>query len=177
MTRVGQLYRETLVNHIKEGVDENSNVFLISYSKVSSVQASELRKDLKKIGADVYVSKNSVAQIALKELEQKELAERIDGQTAFVWSTADSVAVSKILVKFSEDIKTVTVQGGLLDGRLIEEADVIKLSSLPSREVLLAQLLGTIQAPLTRLAGALNAKSRELLSILKQLSEKQGGNE
>ena len=81
-----------------------------------------------------------------------------------------------MIMEFSKDLDNVNVQGGVLDGRTLNEGDVKRLSDLPPREVLLSTLLGTIQAPLTRLAGALNAKSRDLLSILKQYSEKKGGN-
>ena len=177
MKRVGVVYREAFVKNIRDHISENKSVFLLGYTKVSSPQISELRKDLKKAGAEVFVSKNALARIALKELHQEPLAEHVSGQTAFVWTAADSAAVSKILVKFAKDRKTVAVKGGVLEGKLLSESDVHRLSELPSREVLLSQLLGTIQAPLTRFAGALNAKSRDLLSILKQLGEKKGGNQ
>jgi large subunit ribosomal protein L10 len=176
MKRVGQLYRENLANHIKEGVDSNQSLFMMSYSQVSGMQMSELRKDLQHAGANMFVSKNRIARIALKNLKQEDLAAKLTGQTAFVWSNADSVEISKVLMKFAKDLEKVTIYGGLLEGVSLEQEDIKKLSELPSREVLVATLLATIQAPLTRFAGALIAKSRELLSILKQLSEKKGGN-
>ena len=176
MTKVGQVYRSGLSNRIKEGVEKNSNVFLLNYTKLSAPQMNDFRKSLKKIGADVCVSKVSIAQIALKELKHDKLAERLCGQTAFVLSNKDSVEVSKILVKFTKDAENLKLQGGLLEGKVLESDDIKRLSELPSREVLLAMLLGVLQSPLTRLAGALNAKNQELLSILKQLSEKKGGN-
>jgi large subunit ribosomal protein L10 len=80
------------------------------------------------------------------------------------------------LVDFVKGFEGVIVQGGLLQGRILEQEDVKRLSELPTREILLAKLLSVIQSPLNRLAMALNAKTRELLSILKQLSEKKGGN-
>lgn len=176
MKRVGQIFRENLVDQIKGGIDKNTAVFVLNYSNLASPTLSNLRKNLSETGAEVIVSKNSLARVALEDLKQNKLAERLVGQTAFVWSSTDSVAISKILVKFAKECETFKVQGGLLEGRLLESDDIAKLSELPSREVLLANLLGTIQAPLTRLACALNAKSRDLLSILKQLSEKKGGN-
>jgi len=177
MKRVGEIYRDSLVKTIKSHVSENENVFLLSYTKLSSSQIGELRKNLKKAGASVHVTKNALARLALKELQQEPLAEKIKGQTAFVWSSEDSSAISKILVKFSDDIATFSVQGGLLNNRILEQKDIKQLSELPSREVLLSKLLGTIQAPVTQIMGALNAKSRELLSIMKQLGEKRGGNQ
>ncbi|MCA9407901.1 MAG: 50S ribosomal protein L10 [Candidatus Omnitrophica bacterium] len=176
MTRVGQIFREKLVSDIKEGLDKKSTAFLLSYAQLSGAKSSEIRKKLSDAGADVYVSKNCLARIALKDLQQEDLAQKVSGQTAFVWSDKDSVEIAKILVEFSKENENVTIPGGLVEGKTINQDDVKRLSELPSRDVLLSQLLATIQAPVTRLMGALNAKSRELLSILKQLSEKKGGN-
>ncbi|MCA9406587.1 MAG: 50S ribosomal protein L10 [Candidatus Omnitrophica bacterium] len=176
MKRVGQIFREGLVNRVETGIKENDNVFLLSYSSLTSSQIGELRKDLQKIGATVFVSKNTTARLALKNAKQDQLAEGVESQTAFVWSNADSVEVSKIIVEFAKKLEQVNIRGGLLGERPLKTADVTRLSDLPSKDVLRAQLLGTLQAPISRLLGALNGKSRDLLSILKQLSEKKGGN-
>jgi large subunit ribosomal protein L10 len=176
MKKVGTIYREKLVNRIKDGIENNNNVFVISYSHLSGLKTSEFRKSLKEAGAEVFVSKNSLAQISLKDMEQQELADQIAGQTAFIMSNSDAVDISKIVVKFSDESENVSVKGGLLDGEFLDQDKVKALSELPPRQVLLTMLLGTIQSPLTRLAGALNAKTKDLLSILKQLSEKKGGN-
>ncbi len=176
MTKVGQLYRQKLVNRIKDSLDKNSNVFVLSYSKLSGPKANDLRKSLKKAGADVFVAKNSLARLALKDLKHDSLAEKVSGQTAFIWSSSDAVEISKLLIKFTKDAETLKIQGGLLDGQILKQSDVKTLSDLPSREVLLSMLLSTLQSPLSRLASALNAKTQELLSILKQMSEKKGGN-
>lgn len=175
MKRVGQIFRESVYRDLKKGFKENGSIFLLTYSKLTSTKIGDLRKNLKSAGAHVVVSKNRLAQIALKELGHNQLAERVGGQTAFIWSNKDSAEISKILIKFVKDIETVALKGGLLQGKIIEEGDIKRLSDLPSREVLLAQLLGTIIAPLTRLAYVLNAKTIDLLSIIKQLSEKKGG--
>ncbi len=144
MKRVGQIFREKLADDLKQGIEKNSNVFVLTYSDLSSLQISNLRKSLKQAGADVFVSKNRIAQIALKNAEQTELAEKVSGQTAFIWSNADSSAVSKVLVKFEKDSKKAVIQGGILDGVYLKNVDVKRLSDLPSREVLLAMLLGII---------------------------------
>ncbi len=175
MKKVGQLFRETYVKIITEGIENNKSTFLMNSTHVSGLQMSDLRKDLKKAGANMILSKNSIAKIALKDADYADLAESIANQTAFIWSNEDSIEVSKILVKFAKGSETISIHGGILEGKVLQQADVTKLSELPSREVLLSMLLATIQAPLTRLAGALNAKTRDLLSILKQLSEKKGG--
>ena len=176
MGKVGKVIRETLVSNIKEKVEHSQMTFIVSYTAVSSARLGVLRKSLKKIGAQVHVSKNRIAQIALKELKQQQLADEIKGQTAFVWTDADAVAVSKALVNFTKECGTAKIQGGLLAGAFLAQNDVQRLSDLPSREVLLSRVLGVMVAPVQRLFGALNGKSRDLLSIMKQLSEKKGGN-
>ena len=176
MKRVGQILRENLVSQIKEGVEKKKNVFVLSYTRMANNDLISLRKSLRDVGAKVIVSRNSIARLALKDLKKDQLAEKISGQTAFVWSDADSLEITKVIVKFIKKFEQLAVQGGLLDGSFVNQNDLKKLSELPSRQVLLAQLLGTIQSPVSRLMGALNGKSRELLSILKQLSEKKGGN-
>ncbi|MDP8264362.1 MAG: 50S ribosomal protein L10 [Candidatus Aceula lacicola] len=175
MKKVGLLIREGIINRISKGVKERQNTFLISYSKVSSPEMSDFRKALSQTGAEIYVSKNRIAQRALKDLDISELGEKIENQIAFVWSDKDSVEVAKVLVKFAKDFEGLNVQGGVLEGKAVAESEIQRLSDLPSRDVLLTMLAQTIQAPLTRLAGALTGKTRDLLSILKQLSEKIGG--
>ena len=176
MEKVGKLFRKSLKENIKTGIEKNKGVFLVSYTAVSAAQMNTFRKDLKRLGAKVLVSKNRIAKLALTELKQNQLADGLKGQTAFVWGDGDSAEISKALFKFIKTCEGMVVQGGVLEGSPLRKEDVKRLSDLPSRDVLRSQVLQVILSPLTRLAGALNAKSRDLLSILKQLSEKKGGN-
>ena len=174
MIKVGTLYRQRMAETVKEGVSKKSSTFVVSYRGISSAKMNILRKDLKRKKAEVLVSKTSVARIALKDAKCEDLAARIEGQMALILSNADASEVSKVLVKFAKDYEGFIVRGGVLDGAFLTEEEVKTLSDLPSREVLLAKLMGTMSAPLTRFAGALNAKTRDMISILKQKSEKGG---
>ena len=175
--KVGKIFRTTLVNNIKEELKKSKSTFVVSYSALSASQLNVFRKDLKKIGAKVFVSKNRIAQIALKESKQEKLAESIERQTVFVWTNSDSAEISKSLVKFLKEFKGLSINGGLIDGEYLGNEDIKRLSDLPSREILLTQLLQVMISPITGLQNALNAKTCDLLSILKQLSEKKrGGN-
>ena len=175
MKRIGTLYREGIARHIKEGVEKEGNVFLISYSRVSSLQMDSLRKSLKKVGAHLYVANNNISRRTLKDLKFDNLAEQIDGQTAFIWGEIDSAEVSKTLTKFAKELEGLKLKGGLLDGKVLAAADIKRLSDLPSREVLLTMLLGAIQSPLHGLLNVCSGKQRELLNVLNQLSEQKGG--
>ncbi len=172
MKRVGRIFRENMVAHVKEGIQNRNSTFMLSYTRVSGPQMNSLRKGLKAVGAELYVSRNSIAEIALKDLNFEKLISKISGQTAFVLSNADAVEVSKALIKFSKECEGLQIQGGLFEGVILEKTDIQRLSDLPSRPVLLTMLLRTLNTPMTRLARALNGKTQDLLSILKQLAEK-----
>ncbi|MEI7999682.1 MAG: 50S ribosomal protein L10, partial [Candidatus Omnitrophota bacterium] len=171
MIKVGTLYRQKIANSVKEGIEKKSSTFVVFYRGISSAKMNTLRKDLKRKKAEVLVSKTSVARIALKEVKQESLAGTIEGQMALVLSNADASEVSKVLVNFAKSYEGFVVRGGVLDGAFLTEDEVKTLSDLPSREVLLAKLLGTMAAPISRFAGALNGKTRDLMSILKQKSD------
>ena len=173
--KVGQIYKKQLVSTIKTGVDSKANTFLISYSGISSAKMNILRKDLCRKSAKMRVTKSNIAHLALKDLKLEDLSRNIQDQVALVHTDSDAAEISKILVKFSKDCQGFAVQGGLLKGAFLDKKDVVRLSDLPSREVLLSKLLSLMQSPATKLAYILNAKSRDLLSILKQYSEKKGG--
>ena len=153
LMKVGTLYRQRMADSVKEGVSKKSSTFVVSYRGISSAKMNILRKDLKRKKAEVLVSKTSVARIALKEAKYEDLAGSIEGQMALILSNADASEVSKVLVKFAKDYEGFIVRGGVLDGAFLTEEQVKTLSDLPSREVLLAKLLGTMAAPLTRFAG------------------------
>ena len=172
--KVGTLYRQRMASSVKEGVSKKTSTFVVSYLGISSAKMNILRKDLKRKKAQVLVSKASVARIALKEAKFEDLAGRIEGQMALILSNADASEVSKVLIKFAKDYEGFIVRGGMLDGAFLTQEQVKTLSDLPSREVLLAKLMGTMSAPMTRFVRALNAKTTDLMSILKQKSEKGG---
>jgi large subunit ribosomal protein L10 len=176
MTKVGKIFRDKIVHTIKDGVTKQQASILVNYNKISSGDLSSLRKNLRQKKAKMYASRNSLVKVALKGTEMAALAEDLKGMTAFVWTDADASEVSKLLVKFAEKNETFAIRGGVFQKSLLRKEDVKRLADLPAKEVLMAQLLGTMQSPITRLARTLNGKTTELILILKQLSEKRGGN-
>src|SRR3989338_863012 len=110
MKKVGRLLRENLEIHITQGIEKRKNIFLVNYSKISGPQMNNLRKDLKKVGAEIFASKNNIAQRALKQLKRDELASRIKGQIAFIWSDADTAEFSKTLTKFTKELEGVCLK-------------------------------------------------------------------
>jgi large subunit ribosomal protein L10 len=176
MMKVGKVYRESVTKTLRDGVEKQSTAFVLNFRNVSSSDICVLRKALQSKKAKVYMSRNSIARVALKGTALASITDTLDGQTLFIWTNSDAVDVAKVLIKFVEKNENIIIRGGVVSSQLLQKADIKRLSDLPAKEVLMAQLLGTLQSPITRLARTLNGKTVELLSILKQISEKTGGN-
>ena len=170
---VGRMIRADMVNRLKDGMEKHSSVFVVSYTKLSSGKMDDFRKTLKRAKAKIYVSRNTIARKALKDLSLDKLNDKVSGQMAFIFSDADSAEISKTLTKFVKECEGILVKGGLIQGEILEGKDIARLAALPSKEVLLLTLLQTLQAPLFNLAFILNSKTHDLVSLLKQLSERK----
>ncbi|MBF0330675.1 MAG: 50S ribosomal protein L10 [Candidatus Omnitrophica bacterium] len=176
MMKVGKVYRENITKTLRDGLEKQSTAFVLNFRNVSSSDICTLRKTLQKSKAKVYLSRNSLARVALKGTAMASISDTLEGQTLFIWTNSDAVDVAKVLIKFVGKNENIVIRGGVVSSQLLQKEDIKRLSELPAKEVLLAQLLGTLQSPITRLARTLNGKTVELLSILKQISEKTGGN-
>lgn len=120
-------------------------------------QLGELRDRLRAAEGEYTVVKNTLARRAAADTGREALLPYLDGPTGLVWVGGDPAVAAKVLDAFaSEHADGLAIKGGLLEGADLATADVTRLAKLPSREVLLAQLAGTIASPLTGLAGGLN---------------------
>jgi large subunit ribosomal protein L10 len=173
MTKLGQIYRQGLNSQLQERLGKRDNIFVLNFSGVASSAMSDLRKELKRQGARLVVVRNSIVKMTLKKIQMESLEPSVSGSVALVYSDSDAVTVSKTLMKFVKDHETSKVQGGLLNKGILSVDDIKRLSSLPSKEILLSMLLAAIQSPISSLTYVLGYKIRALLYTLKQISEKK----
>lgn len=173
--KVGRLYREKIVKTIQKGVESKQNAFVVNYSKIPTADVAALRKSLQQKKAKMYLSRGTLAKLALKGTSLEEVTGALEGHTAFVWTDTDAAEVAKLLVKFAEKNEVFVVRGGLVSGSVVRQSDIKRLSDLPAKEVLIAQVIGALKSPMTRVARAMNSKQTELILILKQISDKKGG--
>jgi large subunit ribosomal protein L10 len=131
---------------------------------VSKVQ--QLRRALKEAGGEYKVTKNTFARRALQDTAYSRLHDLLEGPTGLVFGYADPVAVTKVLVRFAEGNTKLTIKAGLLDEKLLEPAAVGELARMPSREVLLATLLRTIQAPAVQLLRTMQEPGARLTRLI-----------
>jgi len=174
MKKIGLIFKENLEQLINEELKDN-NSFVINYSNVSASEFNSLRLELRKVGARIFIARNTSAKRALKKTKLEQMLDFIEGPTAFVWGGDEAASVSKILSKLAKEKEGVKVRGGLLDKEIIDEDRVKTLASLPSKEVLQAMALRAIQSPITGLVNVLSGSLRQLVYVVKQLSEKKGG--
>ncbi len=166
--------KKQLVRDIGKLLESSDHVFFVGYKGLKVKQFSELRASLNKVGAECHVVPNRLVRKAaeftgLTGLADQELTE----DNAMISGGSDTVAVAKVLRDFTRGNDKVTVKLGSLSGRVLNVADIQELALLPSREVILAQLLGVLQAPARNLVGVLSAKTSSIVYALKAYMDKQ----
>lgn len=163
------------VAEIKERLENCEIAIASTYIGINVEAVTNLRRRLREAGVEYKVYKNTLARRALKELDL-EAADCMTGPTAWAFSS-DPVAPAKILKEFAKKSKQITMVGGVLGGKAVSADQLNALASLPSREQLLAQVVGTIAAPLRNLVGTLNAVPRNLVCVIDQIQKKKAAEE
>lgn len=130
---------------------------LVDYSGTSVADDTVLRKELREAGIDYSVIKNTLIKRAVAGTDLEGLGEVLEGTTALAISKEDHTAAARILQKFSEKHENFKIKGGYLDGKAVDVATVESLAKLPTRDVLLATVLGAFQAPMASFARAVQA--------------------
>ena len=143
--------KNTLIADLHERLRQAHFAIMTEYRGLTVAEMNRLRRELKQVDAIYQVAKNTLTRRALKDTAFEKLEELLRGPTGLVTTAKDPVAVAKILVRFAEQHDKLKITGGVLDGAVLPVAGVSALSKLPSREVLIAQLLGLIQAPAAQL--------------------------
>jgi large subunit ribosomal protein L10 len=142
------------------------------YQRMKVDQFGELRNRLAPAGAEVRVVKNSFLKRAMADSGMPDVADKLTGQTAIVMGEKDVAPVAKILKLFAAEFKIATLKIGVVDKAVLSTSDVEALAELPAREILLAQLLGLLLAPATRLVRILNEPASAFARLLKAKADK-----
>lgn len=147
--------QETL-GKIKEDLGKVNAMWVVDYRGLTVKEIQELRTSIREAEAGMKVYKNTLMHIALQELELPNLDALLEGPSAFVFAGEDPVASAKALKDFAKKNQNLVIKGGMMDGLFVDAAQVEAIASLPSREELIAKLLGTISNPLVKTVRVLN---------------------
>jgi large subunit ribosomal protein L10 len=149
--------KKLVVLEIKEKFEKAQGIIFYDYRGLNVEEVTDLRNQFRAAGVEYHVIKNSMLKRAADMLEIKGLDEYLAGPTAVAFGYSDPVAPAKVLTEFVKKLKNKTeIKSGLLNGRLITVAGIQSLADLPSREQLLAQLAGTLAAPISGFARSLS---------------------
>jgi len=165
--------KEEIVQKLREDFERAQAVFVTTFKGMTAEESNQLRQALREKGARYQVVKNTLLRLASSGTSAEPLQQYIEGPTGIAIAYEDPVEVAKVLVEFAKEHESLINRGGVLQGKAMEAAALEQLAKLPSREVLLAQLLGTLQAPLTNFVQLLAAIPRNFLYVLKAIEEKK----
>lgn len=165
--------KEQLVEELSKAFKETKGVLLINFMGINVPDATELRRKVGDAGSDYRVVKNTLALRAAKDSSVEKLKEYFDGPTAIAYTDKDPIALAKVITQFAKDHPIVKLKAGVLEGTVISGQQVEELANLPSREQLLSKVLYLLNAPVVRLATALNSPLQNLAWALQQIAEKK----
>jgi len=165
--------KASIVSDIAEKLNRSPFVLVADYQRMNVNHFADLRNRLAASGAEVHVVKNSFLRRAISESGLPELADQLKGQTAVVTGDKDAAPIAKILKSFAAEFKLAALKVGIVDKSVLSTEQVEALAELPPREVLLAQLLGVLLSPATKLVRLLNEPGSALARLLNAKMEKE----
>ena len=163
--------KKAIVAELKDKLTGCKGAVLVSYRGLTVAQDTALRVELRKAGVNYHVVKNTMTRIAATEAGMEELVAHLEGTTALAVSAEDAVAPAKVISEFIKknnlaEQGILTVKAGIVEGKVVGADDVKAIASLPSREVLIGKLLGSIQAPLSNTVGVMGSMVRSIVTVL-----------
>jgi large subunit ribosomal protein L10 len=165
--------KEQAIQELSDLIGRSKGAILTDYRGFTVSEITELRKRLREKGAVYHVVKNTLFKRAIQDGEG--LNQYLEGPTAIAFALEDPVAPTKALLDFIKEKKKGEVKAGYIEGVVYTEPQVDALSKLPPRDVLIAQVVGAIQSPLTSLVGTLDGIISNFVRTVQAVADKQGG--
>ncbi len=155
--------KQPIVQAIADEVNGAASVVLVDHRGLTVAQDTELRKQLREAGIIYKVCKNTMMKRAFEGTEFEGLSAYLEGPSAMAVSKDDATAAARILSNFAKDAKALELKAGVVEGTVYDQAQLVEVAKIPSREVLISRLLGSMQSPIANFA-----------RVIKQIAEKDG---
>ena len=162
------------VRELQDDLGRATVAVLAEYRGLTAGQLNRFRRAVREAEGRCRVGKNTLARRAVKASRYEKLEPMLGGPLALILGFKDPVAVAKLAVKFAEELPKLELKGALLDGQVLPVAEVKALAKLPSREVLLARLLGLLQAPAAQLLRTLNEPAARVARLVDTIGKRAG---
>ena len=163
--------KEQLVDELGQIFASSGVVVVAHYAGITVAQMQDLRAKMREVGGSVRVAKNKLAKIALEGKPCASIADYLTGMTVLTYSE-DPVAAAKVADKYAKDNEKFVILGGAMGDTALDPAGVKAVAAMPSREELIASIVGCIGAPAANIAGAIGAPASNIASILSTIEEK-----
>lgn len=166
--------KQEYVEKLAEKLGSSVAGVVVDYKGITVADDTILRRKLREAGVEYTVVKNTMLRRAADKVGLSGLDSVLEGSTALAISANDHVAAARILCEYAEKNKDFTVKAGFVEGKTIEAAEVESLAKMPPKEVLVAKVLGGLNAPISGFVGVLNANLRGLVVALNAIAEQKG---
>lgn len=163
--------KELIIEEIKQKIGESKSIAFIDYRGLNVEKDTAMRRDFKANGSEYKVYKNRLMLIALNQLGITGAEDLLQGTNAVVFSYQDEVTAPKILLDTIKKDKILNLKFGIVENKIVSKEEIEKLSRLPSKETLLAQLLSILNGPATSLARVLNAPTQGFVRALGEIAK------
>lgn len=148
--------KQPIVEEISAGIKDAQSVVLVDYRGLTVEQDTELRKQLREAGVVYKVYKNTMMNFAFKGTDFEGLAPFLNGPSAMAYSTEDATAPARVLAEFAKKAKALEIKAGVVEGNVYDAKGMEAIASIPSRDVLISRLLGSMQSPMANFARVIN---------------------
>ena len=155
--------KKPVVEEISNSIKDAASVVLVNYKGINVDQDTRMRKELREAGVVYKVYKNTMLKRAFEGTAYEELSQHLDGPTAIAFGLEDATAPARIFSEVMKEAPALEYKGGVVEGVYYDAKGIESIANIPSREVLISKLLGSLQSPITNLARVLN-----------QIAEKNG---
>ena len=166
--------RETIAALTEEARSANA-IIVSEYRGLKVSELGEIRRNLRKQNVTYHIVKNRLMKIAARDAGMETLGLLLEGPTAVAFARGDEAAAAKAVLDAVRPYRLVKITGAVLGTRVINADGVVRLSQLPGRSVLLAQVAGAISAPMATMAGLLDAPLRDISGLIQALADKPSG--
>jgi len=149
--------KKQIVAELVETLKSAQAGVLVDYRGITVEEDTRLRAKLREAGVEYKVVKNTLTRFAANEVGFGELDPQLNGPTALAISTTDAVAPAKVISDFAKDVEALEIKAGFVDGKVIGLDEIKQLASTPSKDVLIAKIMGSLNAPISKLVRTLQA--------------------
>ena len=157
MSVVAQAQKQIIIDEIKEKLEKAQSAVVIDYIGITVAEADAMRKKLREANVDYTVYKNTLVKRAIEGTKYEELAQVLDGPSAFALSYEDATAPARVIDEVMKDYKKMSFKAGVVEGVYYDAEGIEAIAAIPGRDQLIAKFMGSVQSPVSKLVRTFQA--------------------